>query len=110
MYHPISITDVEAPLRRGMSDKTMEASGRRAGKARKRQRARFPINKGKRTPILLLFSVTVVLLIACANTKHREPAASLGARAYQTGIFVSPLAPRVAISWRNCSPASALRG
>lgn len=67
IYNPI-IVDVEAPLQEGMSPTTMESfKGKRVLLA-DGARGQSSIHREARTPILLLFSVTgVVLLIACAN-------------------------------------------
>ena len=67
VYHPI-ITDVEAPLQKEMSDKTMEAFKAKTMLLAPGSRGQSSIHKEAKTPIILLFSVTgVVLLIACAN-------------------------------------------
>jgi predicted permease len=67
VYRPI-VTDVEAPLQKGMSDKTMEGFKNKKLVLAPGSRGQSGINKEAKTPILLLFSVTgVVLLIACAN-------------------------------------------
>ena len=66
-YHPI-ITDVEAPLQKEMSDKTMESFKAKKLVLAKGSRGQSSIHREAKTPIILLFSVTgVVLLIACAN-------------------------------------------
>jgi predicted permease len=67
VYHPI-ITDVEAPLQKEMSDKTMESFKAKKVLLAPGSRGQSSIHKEAKTPIILLFSVTgVVLLIACAN-------------------------------------------
>ena len=67
VYHPI-ITDVEAPLQKGMSDKTMESFKNKKLVLAPGGRGQSSIHRDAKTPIALLFSVTgVVLLIACAN-------------------------------------------
>ena len=67
VYHPI-ITDVEAPLQKEMSAKTMEAFKAKTMLLAPGSRGQSSIHKEAKTPIILLFSVTgVVLLIACAN-------------------------------------------
>ena len=67
IYHPI-ITDVEAPLQKEMSDKTMESFKAKKVILAAGARGQSSIHKEAKTPIMLLFSVTaVVLLIACAN-------------------------------------------
>ena len=67
VYHPI-ITDVEAPLQKEMSAKTMEAFKAKTVLLAPGSRGQSSIHKEAKTPIILLFSVTgVVLLIACAN-------------------------------------------
>ena len=67
VYHPI-ISDVEAPLQKEMSDKTMESFKAKKVLLAAGARGQSSIHKEAKTPIILLFSVTgVVLLIACAN-------------------------------------------
>lgn len=67
IYHPI-IIDVEVPLQKSMSDKTMESFKNKKLVLAPGARGQSSINKEAKTPLLLLFSVTgVVLLIACAN-------------------------------------------
>jgi predicted permease len=67
VYHPI-INDVEVPLQKGMSAATLikfKAKKITLADGRKGQSSTI---KGSRTPLLLLFSITgIVLLIACAN-------------------------------------------
>lgn len=67
IYSPI-INDVEAPLQKGMSDKTMESFRKKQVGLEPGARGQSSINREAKAPIMLLFSVTfVVLLIACAN-------------------------------------------
>lgn len=67
IYSPI-INDVEAPLQEGMSDKTMESFRKKRIELASGARGQSSIDREAKTPIMLLFSVTfVVLLIACAN-------------------------------------------
>jgi predicted permease len=67
IYSPI-INDVEAPLQEGMSDKTMESFRKKQIVLNPGARGQSSVEGEAKTPIMLLFSVTfVVLLIACAN-------------------------------------------
>jgi predicted permease len=67
IYSPI-INDVEAPLQEGMSEKTMQLFRKKRIDLAAGARGQSSINREAKTPIILLFSVTcVVLLIACAN-------------------------------------------
>ncbi|OYV66278.1 MAG: hypothetical protein B7Z72_11640, partial [Gemmatimonadetes bacterium 21-71-4] len=66
-YHPI-INDVEAPLQDGMSDATLKQFRAKTLTVEDGRRGQSTIGSGARTPILLLFAITgIVLLIACAN-------------------------------------------
>ncbi len=67
VFHPI-ITDVEAPLQTGMSDQTMQRFKAKKLLLAAGSRGQSSIHREAKTPIMLLFSVTaIVLLIACAN-------------------------------------------
>jgi len=67
VYRPI-IHDVEAPLQEGMSERTMQSFKAKQVLLAPGARGQSSIHRAARTPILLLFAVTgVVLLIACAN-------------------------------------------
>src|SRR6185437_9515146 len=66
-YHPI-MTDVEAPLQKGMSAATLSRFKARKVVLEDGRRGQSQIHGQVRTPMILLFSITaVVLLIACAN-------------------------------------------
>ena len=67
VYRPI-INDVEAPLQEGMSDQTMKRFRTKEIVLTDGRRGQSSVHGESRTPLILLFSITaVVLLIACAN-------------------------------------------
>ena len=67
LYHTI-ITDVEAPLQKGMSDATLARFRDKKITLEPGWRGQSSMHKEAKTPLLMLFSVTgIVLLIACAN-------------------------------------------
>jgi predicted permease len=67
VYRPI-ITDVEAPLQEEMSDQTMARFKTREVTVEAESRGQSSVHGEARTPLILLFSITaIVLLIACAN-------------------------------------------
>ena len=67
IYKPI-VNDVEAPLQEGMSVPTMARFRAKEIKLEDGRRGQSSIHSEARTPLLLLFSITaIVLVIACAN-------------------------------------------
>jgi predicted permease len=67
VYRPI-IADVEAPLQKGMSEQTMAKFRVKEIALTPGQRGQSSVHGEARTPLLLLFGITgIVLLIACAN-------------------------------------------
>ncbi len=67
IYHPI-ITDVEAPLQKGMSDATMAQFKTKLLTVDDGRRGQSDLGHNTQTPLLFLFATTgIVLLIACAN-------------------------------------------
>jgi predicted permease len=67
VYKPI-VNDVEAPLQEGMSEQTMARFKAKELVLEPGRRGQSSIHREAKTPLLLLFAVTgIVLMIACAN-------------------------------------------
>ncbi|HEU4565152.1 MAG TPA: ABC transporter permease, partial [Gemmatimonadaceae bacterium] len=67
VYHPI-VTEVEAPLQEGLSDQTLARFKAKEITVEEGRRGQSSVHREARTPLILLFSITgIVLLIACAN-------------------------------------------
>ena len=67
VYRPI-INDVEVPLQKGMSAKTLEQFKKKVITLTDGRKGQSSTIKTSRTPLTLLFAITgIVLLIACAN-------------------------------------------
>ena len=85
VYHPI-ITDIEAPLQKEMSDKTMLSFKAKKVVLEPGARGQSQIHTEAKAPIYMLFSVTgIVLLIACANIANLLLARGAG-RATEMGV------------------------
>jgi predicted permease len=70
VYRPI-VNDVEAPLQTGMSDQQMERFRAKQLVLEEGRRGQSAVHGDARTPVIILFVVTgVVLLIACANVAN----------------------------------------
>lgn len=66
--YSVIINEVEAPLQEGMSDQTMEQFRAKKLGLTEGWRGQSSVHGEAKTPLILLFSITaVVLLIACAN-------------------------------------------
>ncbi len=62
------VSEVEAPLQEGMSDKTMQAFKTKKLTMEAGQRGQSQVHTEAQTPLMMLFGITgIVLLIACAN-------------------------------------------
>ena len=62
------VNEVEAPLQKGMSDQTMARFRAKQVEVTPGPQGQSDVHKEAKTPILLLFTITgIVLLIACAN-------------------------------------------
>jgi predicted permease len=67
LYRPI-LSDVEAPLQKGMSDATLVLFKKKEITLAPGQRGQSSIHREAKTPLYMLFGITgIVLLIACAN-------------------------------------------
>jgi predicted permease len=88
VYRPI-INDVEAPLQKGMSEQTMARFRAKEIGVEAGQRGQSSMHEEARTPMLIMFSITgIVLLIACANIANLLLARGAG-RATEMAVRLS---------------------